>query len=304
MSLFGKILNRAAVPGIAAPAPAWPKGAAMPARRQVPQEDEEANPLRRAALAPPLRRQEEGEEAAQPLRRQEEEEEAAQPLHRQEEEEETQPLRRQQEEEEAAQPLRRQEEEEEMAQPLRRQEEEEEVAAQTLRRQQEEEEEAAAQPLRRQEEEEETAQTLRRQEEEEEAAQPLYRAADPMIAVPAEPLPATEDGPQEDLPDMQALRRDAGGSVGLPAGAAHEAGAVDAPMMDMPQSVPPDGSDWSPSSPTPAPTQAPDAASERPRVTIDQIDVVIQDDAAAKPATGPSLNDLSRRFNALYLRGL
>lgn len=303
MSLFAKVLNRAAVPGVAAPAPAWPKGGTVPAHRHA-SNVEIAAPPPRTATQPSLHRQEEEEEAqplrrqeeekqAQPLRRQEEEE-AAQPLRRQEEEEEAQPLRRQEEEQEA-QPLHRQEEEEE-AQPLRRQEEEEE--AQALRRQEEEEE---AQPLHRREEEEEAQPLRRQQEEEEEELQALRRIGinDPIGPVPVDPLPATEEGPQEELPDMRALRRAAESAISVPGAAT----APDLPsVFDGPSADPfgqpafdPPGADL----PLPTPQQA-----ERPRVTIDQIDVVIQDTAPAKSTAGPSLTDLSRRMNSLYLRGL
>ncbi len=313
MSLFSKVLIRAAVPGGPQPTPAWPKGRAMPVRRQEA-EEEPASPLRRTASLLPMQRVEAEEEAAQPMRRAEEEE-AVLPLQRQEEEE-AQPLRRVQDEE-RAQPLRRQEEEEPAAHPLHRQEEEEEEEEeiQTLRRQEEEE---ALQTLRRQEEEEEVAaplhrqeaedggplQTLRRQEEEEEEMQTLRRAAGAMETIPAEPMPATEDGPDEELPDLRALRRDARLAATGNAAPEPSAGAVsqaaDSPavgdLAHPPTAMPPD--------PHPAGLPLAGHAGERPRVTIDQIDVVIHEDAPARTASGPSLSDLSRRVNALYLRGL
>ncbi len=228
MSLFGKILNRAAVPGTPAPAPAWPKGTAMPLRRQETDE-ERVSPLRPPPRTGAVQRQEE--------------EEAAQTLHRQDEEEEAQPLRRQDEDEEAR--------------------------------------------------------TLRRQEEQEDQEmQALRRAGDPMASVPAEPLPASEDGPEEELPDMRALRREAPAPLSVANGApgtepAPDRGPPPADIPAPPFATPPDAA-WAPSA----------AAPERPRVTIDQIDVVIHEDAPGAAASGPTLADLSRRMNALYLRGL
>jgi hypothetical protein len=45
-------------------------------------------------------------------------------------------------------------------------------------------------------------------------------------------------------------------------------------------------------------------ASERPRVIIDQIDVVIHEDAAAATAPASSTADLGRAVKAKYLGGL
>jgi hypothetical protein len=265
MSIFAKVLSRAAAPGSTLAPLAQPKGSRGIARR----EEEE--------LAQPLRRREE-EEEAQPLRRQEEEEEA-QPLRRQEEEEEAQPLRRQEEEEEA-QPLRRQEEEEELAQPLRRQEEEE---AQALRRQ--------AEGV---EEEEEALQTIRR----------AVPGGDESLEPDDAPTP--EDTAMEpELPDMQALRREAApqwGGASVPA----EPFALAPNGPETPFDNLPPAPAFEPPAGPPLPSSASrfDPSRQRPTVTIDQIDVVIHEDAGqAGPSASPAA-DLGRTLRARYLGGL
>jgi hypothetical protein len=229
------------------------------------------------------------------------------------EEELAQPLRRQQEEEEEIQPLRRQEEEEEEVQPLRRQEEEEEEI-QPLRRQAEEKEEI--QPLRRQAEEEEEVQTLHRQEEEEEETSPLRRVTPPEAeGLNAENSPQPDESASEPEPSaMMALRREATKSMpGMGSAAVGTDSftvtppALAIPGLDAPGMQDPASHDRPTSEPIaqdsffPAPSKAA-MASERPRVIIDQIDVVIHEDAATAPAS--STADLGRAVKAKYLGGL
>lgn len=301
MSLFSKILNRAAIPGAKAMVPAFPKGAALPLRRA--EEEQEAQPLRRAESeqeepeVQPLRPQ---QEQAHPMRRMEEEQDQAQSLRRIEEKEQAQDLRRNEEEEEPVQALRRTEEEEEQAQTLRPAQEEGEQA-QPLRRVEEEEEQA--QPLRRAEEAEEQAQALRRTEEED-AAQPLRRVEEEEAKV--EPLrrmePPEEDMPKEPSP-LQALRRDvATPSNGLGV-AQGETDAAATPGGEMPGPL----TAFDPAFATPEPTAYPESHSqvERPRVHIDQIDVVIHEETPGTSASSEGLsNELARRMRSTYLRGL
>ncbi len=289
MSLFSKVLSRAAVPGVAIGISAAPKGYVPPLRRaEPPNEDPEALTLRRMEeeeeMAQPLHRVEGEEEAAQPLRRAEEEE--AQPLRRVEEEE-AQPLRRAEEEEEAAQPLRRAEEEEEL-QTLRRTEEEEE--AQALHRAEVESGEEEVQALHRVEAEpEEEVQALRRaeEEEEEEMAQPLRRLDMQDEEMPKEPSP------------LQTLRRNTEGQAVVPvtdAGKGGQDGA--APVPGFVADLADQG--WMPDAPVAS-------LPERPKVQIDQIDVVIHEDTPSTTggASGDGLSrDLARRLRSTYLRGL
>lgn len=274
---------------------------AQPIRRQVEEEEEQLQTLRRAQPdeqeAQPLRRQaEEEEEEMQALRREpadEEEAQQAQTLRRQpeEEEEELQTLRRaaaDDEEETSAMPLRRQaeEEEEEMqalhrepgeedeAQPLRRQAEEEEEELQTLRRSIQDEDEQQAQPLRRQAE-----------EEEEEVAQPVRRMAGDPATLDAENSPFPEQMRDEPEPALSALRRDA---ITAPAAPIAPADNVPLPAFDPGMSSM-DGL----SSP-------PDEGFTRANVQIDQLDVLIEEPTAA--AASGRAPDRSRSIRARYLR--
>lgn len=226
-----------------------------------------------------------------------EEEDLGQRLHRQEEEEEElQTLHRQEEEEEDLQTLRRQEEKKEELQTLHRQEEEEEDL-QTLRRQEEEEEE--------------DLQTLHRQEEEE--LQTLYRVTPPdATGLDAQNSPSPDEFYNEpQIPAMRALRTSA--SLATPAadGTSLERPAVDAPpTTDRGEMLTGPGADTLPlGSPLEAPAQhasawasTPSPGSERPRITIDQIDVVVQEQGAPAPAT-PTV-DILRSMKANYLREL
>lgn len=304
MSLFSKVLSRAAAPGVATGIPAVPKGHVPHLRRaEAPKEDPEAQTLRRMEeeeeMAQPLRRVDGEEEEAQPLQRAEEEE--AQPLRRAEEEE-AQPLRRA-EEEEAGQPLRRVETEEEELQTLRRTEEEEE--AQALRRAEIESEEEEAQAMHRVEAEpEEELQALRRteEEEEEEAVQPLRRQEEEEEEELAQPLrrldTQDEEMPKEPSP-LQTLRRNTEGQAVGP--------VMDAGMGGQDKATPVPGfmadsadQGWTPDAPAAPPP-------ERPRVQIDQVDVVIQEDAPRTTGGGSGdglSRDLARRLRSTYLRGL
>ncbi len=300
MSLFSKVLSRAAVPGVVIGISAVPKGHVPPLRRaESPNEGPEALTLRRMEeeeeMAQTLHRVEGEEEVAQSLRRAEEdaqplhrvEEEEAQPLRRVEEED-AQSLQRAEEEEEAAQPLRRAEEEEEAAQPLHRAEEEEEL--QTLRRAEEEEE---AQALHRAEVEsgEEEAQALHRveaeSEEEEEMVQPLRRLDMQDEEMPKEPSP------------LQTLRRSTEGQAVAPvtdAGMGGQDGA--APVPGFVADLADQG--WMPDAPVAS-------LPERPKVQIDQIDVVIHEDTPSTTGGGSGdglSRDLARRLRSTYLRGL
>lgn len=273
MSFFGTILNRAAVPGGNRTVAAVPKGMAFPLRRA--EEDEpEAQPLRRA--------EPETEEDLQTLRRAEvEEEEEAQALRRQDRDELAEPLRRAEDEEEAAQALRRAEDEGKQVETLRRAEEEEEASP--LRRAEEEEEDA--QPLRRADEEEpDEAQALRRQGEEEEDLQTLRRAGTMEEEMPDEPSLA------------QALRRDVSGPAGPGAEAGAETRSAGIAVSDAPFLPEPAEQAFRP---------APPPFSDRPRVTIDQIDVVIHEDAPkGGGGSDRGFADLRRRMRTTYLRGL
>ncbi|WP_185962228.1 hypothetical protein [Palleronia caenipelagi] len=194
---------------------------------------------------------------ARPLRRVADEKQVSAPLRREEEEEAAQPMR--QEDEEALQARRA--DDEDAAQPQRYEEEE---AVQTRR----EEQEDMAQPRRQ--EEEEAARP--RREEEEDAAQPQWhqeeeavqaRRAEEGEAVQSSRAPA----PPEDQP-LPELRHERSANLAM----AHRAEllAPAAPFMpgaDMGQHGAPD---------TIAPPVAPiNVTSERPKVVIDQIDVVI-----------------------------
>jgi hypothetical protein len=154
-----------------------------------------------------------------------------------------------------------------------------------LRRTSEEEEEVA-QPLYPAGDEvevEEEAQALRRQDEEqpeEKELQAMRRAGALEEEIPEEPRTA------------HALRREfpAPQWVGVEPGAAVHTPVVDAPFAPEPES---------PRVPPPPP------GIEPPRVTIDQIDVVIHDDAPA-PGTNADRGsaDLGRRMRTNYLRWL
>lgn len=226
------------------------------------------------------------------------EEDRAQALHRQEDEEELQTLRRQDEEDQdSLQPLRRQEEEEENLQTLRRQEQEDEESLQPLRRQEEEEEESA-QPLRRQE------------QEEEESAHALRRVTAPDAQqLTAENSPQPDDlDPEPAMPTLRALHREAlaagpeNTTAGTPAFVDTTPGQ-EAPAL--PAAAWTDGSASIPEAQDhfiPAP-RSPERAAERPRVVIDQIDVVIHEEAAAMAPASPTAA-LSRALKTKYLRGL
>ena len=272
MSFFAKILSRAATPGFPQAPLAYPKGSSVLDRLDAGEEE----------LAQPLRRQQEEEEEIQTLRRQEEGEEEVQTLHRQEEEEEIQPLRRRAEEEEV-QTSRRQEEE---VQPLRRQEEEEEI-----------------QPLLRQEEEE---------------ASPLRRVTPPEAeGLSAENSPQPDESASEpEMSAMQALRREATPTMPGMGTAALGTDSFTAPPpapatpgLDAPGIQHPASHDMrtleaiAQDNFIPAPHLTA-SASNRPRVIIDQIDVVIHEDTAAAAAPASSTADLGRAVKAKYLGGL
>ena len=300
MSVFARVLRRAAVRESTATAPAWPKGSPMPVRRQDDDAEADAQ-LHRFGWPASLQRLED-DDAARALRRQEQDdgENGAQPLRRGERDDEVSALRSEEEHDEAS-PLRRDDEEEAM-QALHRDDEDDEASA--LRR---DEDEDRAQPLRRRDEDVE-ARSLRREstveEEHDDAAQPLRRAGggDPSGAVPVEPAPGwDDDAPQDELPDMRALRRDVGIAIAGPEfGAAQDppngaGSAIDAPFVPA-RFDPPGDAAWSPEPPRTQP--------ERPRVTIDQVDVVIHETAPARSDSRLSLADLSRRMNTRYLRRL
>lgn len=319
MSVFARVLRRAAVRGSTVTVPAWPKGSTMPLRRQDDDADADAQ-LHRAG-SPALLQRLEDDDAAQALRRQEQDDEAqalrrdededgVQPLRRGERDDEASALRREEEHDEAS-ALRRDEDEEAM-QALRRNEEDGEASA--LRRGEDEhEDERVAQPLHRHDDVE--VRSLRREdpveEEHDQAAQPLSRSGggDPMGAVPVEPLPDWDDtGPQDELPDMRALRRDAGVAIVGPEIASAQdplpdgGSAIDRPFVPA-RFDPPGGAAWS-AEPPRSHHEPPRTQPERPRVTIDQVDVVIHETAPAASTSRASLADLSRRMNARYLRRL
>jgi len=291
MSLFSKVINRAETPGVERPPSAHPKGMAARLHRSAEDEDKDmAAPLRRMddedpnmqeAPAAPLRREEEAKsDEARPLSRAEEEE-SAQPLRRADEEEQAQAIRRNEDagnENEDAQALRRSADKEEAstAQPLLRAEQDEDV--QTLRR--------------AQGSEEEEAQALRRSEtNREEEAAPLRRHDDPQAEEEsAQALRRMEESPQEEGPAPQ-----------TPPGASADARSWPSrPNNPLDLLAPP----------SEAGTQSRASASpesQPPKVMIDQIDVVIHEDAApASAATSGSSGqaDLGRMLNTRYLRGL
>ncbi|MEP3846884.1 MAG: hypothetical protein ABJM43_16225 [Paracoccaceae bacterium] len=309
MSLFSKVIARAAIPGQPSIPTAQPKGAALTLRR-AEADEEMAEPLRRQedemqtlrrtaskeedTTAQALRRQETDEEEMQPLRRAEMSEEAedAQALRRQDDnEEEMQRLRRSELDEEDAQPVRRTELADEEAQALRRQEEEEDAQpmrrtetgeepedAQALRRQEEEEE---MQPLRRTElgEEPEEAQALRRQEQEEEADMQLMRMENPEL--PEEPNAA------------QAMRRAEAASLSVDSAPDIRAGESGVIETNSPQDV------FEPASRPPVTSPF-----DRPRVQIDQIDVTIHEPTPSQSRSGQDAGaELSRMLSGRYLRG-
>ena len=251
---------------------------AQPVRRQVEQEEEEMQALRRKPT------DEEDAQQARALRRQaEEEEEELQTLRRaardEEDEASAMPLRRQaEEEEEQMQALRREPADEEEAQPLRRQAEEEEDQLQTLRRNARDDKEQQAQPLRRQAE-----------EEEEEVAQPVRRMAGDPATLDAENSPFPEQMRDEPEPALSALRRDVmSAATPGPAAAVAPADNLPAPAFDpgMPAmnglSLPPD------------------EGFTRANVHIDQLDVLIEEPTAA--AAAGRVPDRSRSIRARYLR--
>ena len=302
MSVFARVLRRAAVRESTATAPAWPKGSPMPVRRQDDDAEADAQ-LHRFGWPASLQRLED-DDAARALRRQEQDEgeNGAQPLRRGERDDEVSALHSEEEHDEAS-PLRRDDEEEAM-QALHRDDEDDEASA--VRRD-EDEDEDRVRPLRRRDEDVE-ARSLRREstveEEHDDAAQPLRRAGggDPRGAVPVEPPPDwDDDGPQHELPDMRALRRDVGEAIAGPEAASLQdpppdgGSAIDAPFV--PARFDPPGDSALP----PAP---PWSQPERPRVTIDQIDVVIHETTPASSTSKASLADLARRMNARYLRRL
>ena len=140
------------------------------------------------------------------------------------------------------------------------------------------------QALRRQEEEPEAAQPPRKLDEEE-PAQALHRALSAEDEMPPEPRA------------LQALRRE----VNAPPapGAAGPAPSEPAPPLAA----------FEPPLPVPAPDGRAIADAprpERPRVQIDQIDVVIHEEAAPRPGRGGDglSGDLGRLMRSAYLRGL
>jgi hypothetical protein len=284
MSFFARVLSRAAAPGCAQLPLAHPKGGSLLARQDSGEDD----------IAQPLRRQADTEEEVQALQRQAEEAEEVQALRRQ-----TEP----DEQKEQAQPLRRQAEDEEAVQALRRQADTEEEGEQ-------------AQPLRRQAEDEEEDQALRCQTEEdgEEQAQPLRRLTPPAAEnLDADNSPQPDENASEpELAAMQALSRETVLSppgVGAVAQAPVPAGPPAATGLDTiglqePAAMEPHTPGLlaqEPFSHTPGQAQH---TAERPRVTIDQIDVIIHEEAAAATGAVSPIADLGRAFKAKYLGGL
>ena len=138
--------------------------------------------------------------------------------------------------------------------------------------------------------EEEDVQTLR-----------LAPLDESMVAEPADALPAPEDGPQDELPDIRALHRDALPATAVPPAQAEpgypgeSANPESSSQFDQVPFLPP---------PRPGLSAASPANAERPRVTIDQIDVVIHEEAAGKPAASNSSLAMARRMSTRYLRRL
>ena len=316
MSLFGRIIARAALPGQPVPPLARPKGMAAPlTRAPVPGEDETAAPLARAEGPP-----DDDPKPAAPLRRAAEAGDGVQDLPR---------LRRAAapapEDDPKAQPLRRaadQPEKDDKAQPLRR---------------------AANQPP-----EDDKAQALHRAATDapsEEPAQPTRRALlsrqYPVLpsrvfreAPQAENLTADNSPPpaaasaEPDNPPAMALRRAAGfapvaGPRGVPSGP-----TFDPPRpVASPEVAPAEHSDAPPhlrqafeperpsrSQPEPDwPTyerrrehrtdQPQQMQSERPRVVIEQIEVAITDIGSAGRGQADFAATLSRALRSRYLGG-
>lgn len=302
MSLYDRVLSRAALPGAPRTVPAWPKGVAASLRRQERGEEPDA-PLHRFASLAPLRREDEdgptppmhdqdGDDEARALRPEAEEDEVP-TVHRADPEDESRALRREEEEGDELRTVVRAEADEE-ARALRREQEHEDVVE--ARRRADEEERAG---------EGEDVRTLRR-EEEEDAVRSVHRAdaADPWGSAPVEHVAGSDDALQDEPPDLRALRRDAGMAIaGSDALAAPDpfsgaGGAFAGPFAPAPF----DPIAFDPSGPAAFPPAPPPA--ERPRVTIDQIDVRIYDAAPARSDSSPSLNDLSRRIRSRYLRRL
>ena len=318
MSLFGRIIARAALPGQPVPPLALPKGMTMArAPAQMPDEDETAAPLARAA-AP-------GEDQAKlALLRREAAGDAMEDLPR---------LRRaadpkaegEDEPQDKAAPLRRaakQPSEDEMAQPMRR----------------------AAEPST----DDEKAQPLHRAAtgtppEPEEKARPMRRLAAPLhrfpvlpslilrVAPQAEtltadnsPMPADASG-EPDNERAMTLRRDAGlpgaapGFSAVPTGPAfdppppatpaefapevfadapphlRQAFEPERPAYPQPQ---PDWPAFEPAAQRPQPQ-----TTERPRVVIEQIDVAITDSGSAGHGQMDFAATLTRALRSRYLGG-
>lgn len=294
MSILSRSLSRALNTG--APV-ARPKRGAMAGH-----EDEEAQPLRRT---------DDEEEEVQTLRRQEQEaeqEQGAQALRRNEDDEqEVQARRRVEHDGDRARPLRRGEQQEEDLHAARQAEDEEETLqarhegkdedgedehAQSLRRTEEAEELQARRPIA---DEDDEAQAARRQaDDEEEALQAMSAETDPENAPPDAELVDAE------APSDLRAQRDV---APAPAATSPEPGMSSVPDPGgahlVPDAATPDaGVVMPPSSVT---TQQ---ASERPRVSIDQIDVVIHEDGGtAGKAAGVSF-DIARAVRARYLGGL
>ena len=312
MSLFGRILTRAALPGHLAPPLARPKGLVGGiSRAPAPEPDEpEAAPLARAAAEPVA-----GDETARPPRRAAAapgEDDKALPLHRA-----TAPPA----EDEPLAPLRRlaQAPGEEDAQALRR-------AAEP------DSEEEEAKPLRRAPEppaDEEKAQPLRRAPPVSAHRYPVLpklvlRAAPEAEALTAEnsPRPAEVSAQPENEPAM-ALRRDAGRPQVAPAVAPTDAQPA-GPIFDPPQAeIVSDAREqvgpaalWQafeperPARPQPEPqwpafepqVDRPQSAQpERPRVVIEQIDVSITEPASTGQGQADFTASLNRAIRSRYL---
>ncbi|WP_096785439.1 hypothetical protein [Rhodobacter sp. CZR27] len=284
MSLFARILSRAAVSGLPAVPLAHPKGRlGTLSRLEEPEREAGETPLS------PLYRAMQEEEEAQPLRRaapRAEEEEEEEPVRRTAEGEEEEPIQAQRDlppdEEEALQPLRR------AAAPP--EEDEEEPVARSLAPDDEEEEARPLRPL------------LRRappgpEEDEEEPVARLAPDADE-LEPRTSPKPAWLSAEPEPEP-LLTLRREAASPV--PAVAGPSGGpAVDADMAALPPAEPL----WSPAAPfqPPTPLTGPASVAERPRVVIEQIDVTIHEPSA--PATGMDASALSRALRSRYLGGM
>lgn len=284
MSLFNKVLNRAAISGMLTVPIAKPKGGAILNRTS---DDEETS--------------------VAPMRRMEAE---------QGENETLQAISRQPEEEEQASPLQRISDNDETVRSLHRmQEDEEETQVQSLRRQQDEvEQEDTAQALRSENEgNEEEAQAIHRQASpasDEQDMQTLRRAVlEPSSDTERLNAMATSENiAEQELPDMQELRRD--GQMSFPVVAAESS------MSQADDPAPAEHSLQSEAVPSPFThnshtepfTASHNDTSERPRVTIDQIDVVIHEDSGSgTQSLSPRSNssaDVSRRMSARYLRGL